>query len=328
MPIDFSDLAVPRPDQYAGTQAIEDMRGAAPEALSTIDAREGLGTTRVESLNMGMWNGVYRLLPANIVAKLSVGPNDFEVNFLRTARALDVPVPAVLATGTLALPKVDHVTYFLMPHLDHTVNPAQVLAEGRLPDAARLALAHDLGTDLARLHRKPLGYVTFLGTRVADWQAALTHPIFRPDWTNPRPNALFDADLLAIFQNYLERAGYWQFQQGTLVHGDLNLNNTLVDATTLRLRAVIDPAGFAGMPMFDLAYACMPLEYGFDYLDTMVAAYQAAGGTFEPRFFWLSILVVLYQHRRFHTPEIRQVIESRILPALRQAFGNICRYTQ
>jgi aminoglycoside phosphotransferase (APT) family kinase protein len=321
MSIDFSDLDIPRDTQPAGTAAIEAMRAGAPEALTLIDASAQLGTTRVESLNIGMWNGVYRLLPANVVAKLSAGPNDFEVDFLRAAHQLDVPVPLVLARGEVALPTVAHVTYFLMPYLDHTVNPALLLAEGRLPEAARLALARDLGTALARLHRKPLGYVTFLGTRVADWQAALTHPIFSPDWNHPRPNALFDADLLAIFQDYLTRCGYWQFQQGTLVHGDLNLNNTLVNATTHRLRAVIDPAGFAGMPMFDLAYACMPLEYGFDYLDSMLDAYQAAGGTFEPRFFWLSLLVVLYQHRRFHTPAVRAAVETRILPQIREAFG-------
>ena len=90
----------------------------------------------------------------------------------------------------------------------------------------------------------------------------------------------------------------------------------MVDADTHQLRAIVDPAGYAGMPMFDLAYASMPWDYGLEFYQAMLDSYQQASHKFDANLFYVSILVVAYRHERFHTPIVRESIISDILPKL------------
>lgn len=89
-----------------------------------------------------------------------------------------------------------------------------------------------------------------------------------------------------------------------------------MDAGTHGLTAIIDPGGYAGMPMFDLAYAAMPWDHGFEFYNAMLDSYQANSGKFDPALFYTSILVVAYRHARFHTPAVRESIFQTILPNL------------
>jgi hypothetical protein len=67
------------------------------------------------------------------------------------------------------------------------------------------------------------------------------------------------------------------------------------------------------MPMFDLAYAAVPWDHGFDFYHAMREAYT---GAFDPALFYASILVVAYRFNRFHTPTVRESIYKDILPHL------------
>jgi Ser/Thr protein kinase RdoA (MazF antagonist) len=182
------------------------------------------------------------------------------------------------------------------------------------PDALQ-QLGHDLGHALAKLHEVHLGYITRFGTKVDHWQQALTDG-FSPDWDNIAPNALFDEKLVPILQRILDKTGYFAFTDGTLTHSDLNLSNVLVDADRHELRAIIDPAGYAGMPMFDLAYAAMPWDHGFAFYHAMLDSYRLNSDKFDAASFYTSILVVAYRHNRFHTPAVRESLYRDILPHL------------
>src|SRR5262249_22310934 len=163
-----------------------------------------------------------------VVAKLSFGDNAFEVNFLREAAALHLPVPQVFGAGQLEHPHLPNACYFLMSYIPNCLNAWTVAhtEHAMKPDALR-QLGHDLGEALASLHQVHLGYITRFGTRVADWKTALTDG-FSPDWDHIAPNALFDATLLPIFERILQQTDYFAFQDGTLTHSDLNLSNVLV----------------------------------------------------------------------------------------------------
>jgi hypothetical protein len=127
---------------------------------------------------------------------------------------------------------------------------------------------------------------------------------------------LFDHSLLPIFERILHQTNYFAFQDGTLTHSDLTLSNVLVDTTTHRLRAILDPAGYAGMPMFDLAYAAMPWDHGFAFYQAMLDSYRQYSAQFDPPLFYTSILVVAYRHERFHTLAVRESIFRDVLPHL------------
>jgi Ser/Thr protein kinase RdoA (MazF antagonist) len=182
------------------------------------------------------------------------------------------------------------------------------------PDAVR-QLGHDLGAAMATLHSLHLGYITCFGAKVDSWKTTLTDG-FSPDWDNIAPNALFDGELLSIFQRILRETDYFAFTDGSLIHCDLNLSNVLVDADSHQLRAIIDPGGYGGMPMFDLAYAAMSWDYGFAFHEAMLDSYRQHGGKFDPAQFYASTLIVAYRFSRFHTPAVRESIYETILPHL------------
>jgi aminoglycoside phosphotransferase (APT) family kinase protein len=314
--MDFSALEGHEDMLSAGSPDVARLREDAVQLLHQIDEREQLKTQKVIPLRAGMWNALFRLEPAGVVAKLSSGNNDFEVNFLRQASILNLPVPKVFGAGTLQHPALANATYFLMSYVPNALNAWHLVhsAESMKIDALR-QLGHDLGQALAKLHQVHLGYITRFGTKVDIWKETLTDG-FSPDWDNIAPNALFDGELLSKFRHILQKSNYFGFQDGTLIHCDLNLSNVLVDANTHELRAIIDPAGYAGMPMFDLAYAAMPWDYGWEFYQAMLDSYKEHSDRFDPVLFYTSILVVAYRHDRFHTPAVRQSILETILPKI------------
>jgi aminoglycoside phosphotransferase (APT) family kinase protein len=271
-----------------------------------------------------MWNALYRLEPAGVVAKLSANDNDFEVNFLREASKLKLPVPQVLGAGVLEHPTIAKVTYFTMMYIPNSANAwGAVHGDGgaapmTLDKVAQLG--RDLGEALAKMHQVRLAYIMRFGVKVERWQEVLTDG-FSPDWDQIAPNALFDDELLPIFRRILAETDYFSFNDGTLCHGDLVLSNVLVDVDTHRLRAIIDPGSYAGMPMFDLAYAAMPWDHGDEFSDAMVASYRQHSDQFDPVLFHVSTLVVAYRHERFHTPAVREAIFQKILPQLGAGIG-------
>jgi aminoglycoside phosphotransferase (APT) family kinase protein len=312
--MDFSALAGHQDMLTPGTPEVAQLRADAVQLLTQIDEREHLRTQKVLPLRAGMWNALYRLEPAGVVVKLSAFDNDFEINFLRQAALQGVSVPQVLGDGILEHPLLPNATYFLMTYIANSANAWQLAhTEKRVNLDALQRLGHDLGHALAKLHQVHLGYITRFGQRVDSWKHALTDG-FSPDWDNIAPNALFDESLLPIFKRILDETGYFSFQDGTLIHCDLNLSNVLVDADTHQLRAIIDPAGYAGMPMFDLAYAAMPWDHGFEFFDAMLDSYRQYSSKFDPLLFYASILVVAYRHARFHTESVRESIFQKFLP--------------
>jgi aminoglycoside phosphotransferase (APT) family kinase protein len=314
--IDFSALNGHQDMLTPGSPDVARLRTDAVQLLTQIDEREGLKTQKVIPIPAGMWNALFRLEPAGVVVKLSSGDNDFEVNFLRQASALALPVPQVFGAGRLDHPSLPNATYFLMSYIANCANAWPLThSENSMERDALRQLGHDLGASLAKLHQVHLGYITRFGTKVERWQETLTDG-FSPDWDNIAPNDLFDAELLPIFERILQQTNYFSFRDGTLIHCDLNLSNVLVDADTHQLRAIIDPGGYAGMPMFDLAYAAMPWDYGFAFYNAMLDSYRQYSDKFDPMLFYPSMLVVAYRHNRFHTPAVRESIFREILPKL------------
>jgi aminoglycoside phosphotransferase (APT) family kinase protein len=314
--MEFSALDEHQDMLSPGTPDIARLREDAIPLLTQLDAQEQLHTQKVVPLPAGMWNALYRLDPAGVVAKLSVGDNAFEVNFLRKAGELSVPVPLVSGAGRLEHPTLQNVTYFLMSYIPNCLNAWPLShTEGAMTVDKLRMLGAELGQALAKLHTVHLGYITRFGTKVSSWRDTLTDG-FSPDWDHIAPNALFDATLLPILETALRKTDYFTFQDGTLIHCDLNLSNVLVDAETHRLRAILDPAGYAGMPMFDLAYASMPWDYGFEFYQAMLDSYQHHSDKFDAALFYTSILVVAYRHNRFHTTAVRDSIFRDILPKL------------
>jgi hypothetical protein len=112
--IDFSALDGHQDMLSPGTPDVAHLRADAIQLLAQIDEREQLHTQKVVPLPAGMWNALYRLEPAGVVAKLSFMENDFEVNFLRQAAALNVPVPQLFGSGHLEHPALPRASYFLM----------------------------------------------------------------------------------------------------------------------------------------------------------------------------------------------------------------------
>jgi aminoglycoside phosphotransferase (APT) family kinase protein len=314
--MDFSALHGHQDMLSPGTPDVARLRTDAEQLLIQIDERENLHTEKVFPLPAGMWNALYRLQPADLVVKLSANNNDFEVNFLKQASALKLPVPQVFAVGQLEHPTIANATYFSMSYIPDSANawPLVHAENGMTPDSVK-QLGYDLGQALAVLHDVHLGYITRFGTKVPNWQYTLTDG-FSPDWDTIAPNTLFDDQLLPIFQRILHETDYLNFTDGTLTHCDLNLSNVMVDVNTHRLSAIIDPGGYAGMPMFDLAYAAISWDHGFEFSDAMLDIYRQHSDKFDPVLFYTSILVVAYRHDRFHTPSVSQSIYQKILPQL------------
>lgn len=315
--LDFSALQNHTDLLPPGTPEIARLRQDAKNLLLQLDQKENLRTEKVLPLKSGMWNALFHLEPSGLVAKLSAYPNRFETDFLRAAKMQQVKVPAVISEGTLEHPALPGASYFLMAYIPNCINPYYLLNSGKLPDGIRLEWAADLGQELAKLHQAHLGYISHFGQPVKTWKEAITHELFSPNWDEIAPNSLFEGQLLKDFEGILNQSGYLDFNDGSLCHTDLTMSNVLVDEGSLQIQAIIDPGGFAGMPMFDLAYTAMPWELGFDFMDRLVESYRQHGGRFDPLYFYISLLVVAYQHKRFHTPTVKASILKDVLPKIK-----------
>ncbi|HEX2913129.1 MAG TPA: aminoglycoside phosphotransferase family protein [Chloroflexia bacterium] len=306
--MDLSSLQYHTDTLEPGTPEVALLRRDAASLLVQLDHKENLQTEKVLPLKAGMWNALFHLEPAGLVAKLSPYSNQFETNFLRVAEKQQVKVPRVISEGALEHPDLPGAAYFLMTYIPECINPYPLLVSGKLAGKVRLQLADDLGSELAKLHRHHLGYITHFGQPVKSWKEAITHPLFSPNWDEIVPKGFYQGELLKKFQHILQESGYLDFTDGSLCHTDLSLNNVLVHENSLELQAIIDPAGFAGMPMFDLAYTAMPWEIGFDFMDRLINSYQRQGGKLDPVYFKISLMVIAYQHVRFHTAAVKAAI--------------------
>jgi Ser/Thr protein kinase RdoA (MazF antagonist) len=185
------------------------------------------------------------------------------------------------------------------------------LEQGALAEAELIAIGSAVGTALAHLHTLAFPYLRHFDDTAPDWGTCLAL------WDLVE-TALFDARLLARFAQILEQTRYRQQTRGTLTHSDANLHNILVDAHTNTFQALIDPGPMIiGVPMYDLAYAVQPWNYGRAYHEAVVAAYQVAGGDVDAQHFYTSLLCVAYQQSRYYDPtmaRIRPFLESDILP--------------
>src|SRR5690349_19393711 len=173
--IDFSALEGHEDMLSPGSPQIARLRADAPQLLTQLDEREQLHTQKIVPLKAGMWNALYRLEPAGVVAKLSAGDNDFEVNFLRQAAALQIRVPQVHSAGHLKHPALSMATYFLMDFIPNSLNAWGVAhTDHAMPLDVLQTLGRDLGEALAKLHQVHLGYITRFSQRVENWKETLT----------------------------------------------------------------------------------------------------------------------------------------------------------
>src|SRR5688572_20400362 len=118
--MDFSAFVGHQDMLSPGNADVAALRADAAQLLTQIDEREGLHSEKVVPLPAGMWNALYRLEPAGVVVKLSAMDNAFEVNFLRDAGKLGIPVPQVLGAGGLEHPIIANPTYFLMTYIPNS----------------------------------------------------------------------------------------------------------------------------------------------------------------------------------------------------------------
>src|ERR1043165_4927350 len=102
--MDFSALEGHQDMLSPGTPDVARLRADEVQLLTQLDEREHLHTQKVVPLPAGMWNALYRLEPAGVWVNLSANDNHFEVDFLRHASTLNVPMPQLLGAGHLELP--------------------------------------------------------------------------------------------------------------------------------------------------------------------------------------------------------------------------------
>ncbi|GAA4086958.1 phosphotransferase family protein [Nonomuraea soli] len=243
-------------DQARVSSAVRLPGGASRETWS-LDVRAG-GVTHELVLRM---DGPGTALETGAGSGLAA-----EARLMRAAAETGVPVPRIVAEGTAGRP------YLLMSRVDGQTIPRKILRDPEFA-GARESLTEQCGAALAAIHRMPL-------TAVAEdpppdplrqWRDVLdltgrAHPAFelafrRLDETRPDPGGI------------------------AVVHGDFRNGNLVVGPEGLR--AVLDwELAHVGDPIEDLGWLCVrawrfgsprPVG-GFGDYDTLVAAYEKAGG--------------------------------------------------
>lgn len=313
MPIDFSLLDQSAPTALAPNDDVAYLRQHARQFIQAIDELEGLRTESVVPLPHGTWNAVFVLQPANLVLKLSPWGNRFEADFLKWAATVQAPVPQAIAYGPVPHARLPNASYVLMTHIPNSCMAGPCLAQGTLTEPELRAIGQTIGVTLAQLHALTFPHLRHFDNTTVNWGTCLAL------WELTE-TPLFDAPLLARFAAILERTQYRQIAQGTLTHSDANLHNVLINAGTHAFVSLIDPGPMiVGAPMYDLAYAVQPWNYGETYRQTVVAAYQAAGGLVDEALFYVSLLVVAYGQSRYYDPtmaRIRPYLDTDVLPHL------------
>ncbi|MEW9550910.1 phosphotransferase family protein [Nonomuraea sp. NPDC050783] len=204
-----------------------------------------------------------------------------EARLMRAAARAGVPVPRVLADGTVAGGAVGlgggvagGVPYVLMERVAGETIPRRILRDDAYA-AARPRLAAQCGRALAAVHRMPLSCLP-------DDSRAGDDPLRR--WRDV-------LDLLGephpVFELALRRLAASRPPGGrrTVVHGDFRNGNLVVGPEGVR--AVLDwELAHAGDPLEDLGWLCAkawrfgsPLPVGgFGGYDELITAYEEASG--------------------------------------------------
>jgi len=315
--VDFSLLDTHKDLLAPGSPRVASIRQQATSLIASVISRENLPVAKVIPLEAGMWSSVFLLAPLDVVLKF---PNDvYESDFLRLAGAHGVNVPAVISAGEVEEPSLGPVYYVLLDYLPNTRNPEALFYTGQLSRSHILTLADDVGDALRALHAVRLGFIGNRDVKFNNW-GELLRSRFKVDPDALSSTSVFDANLLTRFEIMLREPSYAGHSDGHLVHGDLNLGNTLVDAASFRLRAIIDPWDYlAGMAMYDLAYASLPWEYGMDYHARVLARYRTGANAFDGRAYFISLLVVAYWENRGVTAadevrKLRDILVDYVIP--------------
>jgi|SRR5581483_2926937 len=317
MNIDFSLLNTHMDLSDPGSSRVATIRQDAKQLILSVIRRENLQVSKVIPLEAGMWSAVFWLSPLNIVLKF---PNDvYEIDFLQCANTHGIPVPRLISDGYVEEHNPDPIYYVLMDYVPQTCNSEKIFYEGRLSHKQLLTLADDIGHVLYKLHQVKLGFIGNRDVRFSQW-GELLRSRFKINPDNLVPTALFERELLTTFKRILQQSSYMRYTDGRLMHGDLHLGNTLVDMESFRLQAIIDPWDYmAGMPMYDLAYASLPWEYGMDYHTRVLTRYRALTDTFYSEYYFISLLIVAYWENRQlemrnEIKRIREIIFDYVIP--------------
>jgi len=226
-------------------------------------------------------------------ANIELTPIVLEAQTIRTAEAAGVPVAHVVLDSDD--PKWLGGGFFITRRIAGETVPRRVLrlvAQRRHGDA----IAAKLGTALALLHAIP--------------NDSIPPHLARPENGDPAATSLMrlreqiagllqPSPVLSLGMRWLEARQPVKPERCVLIHGDARNGNLIVSENGLE--AMLDWEGSSvGDPMADLAWPCVRTwRFGEDANELggfaprapMVAAYEAAGGTFDAqRFHWWKVL--------------------------------------
>ncbi len=266
----------------------------------------------MEPLVHGTWNSVYLLQPKQLVLKLSPWSNSYEVDFLNFSAHKNLAIPEIVAYGSLSDTELSQADYLLMHYIPNTANPNLLLQKKVLPQHALNAIGAKVATILATLHEQKFDYVRSSDTIFNNWAAAIHLDVL----SERMP---FDAGWIDKLEYLLKETQYRAFREGHLIHSDANLNNILIDKDDYEFRALIDPGPtIIGMPMFDLAYATWPWQYGLAYMETIIETYKSMSSYFDETLFYTSLMYIAYQQTEYgnftkgHLPFLNKHIASKL----------------
>jgi aminoglycoside phosphotransferase (APT) family kinase protein len=229
-------------------------------------------------------------------ANIELTPIVLEAQTIRTAEAAGVPVAHVVLDS-------DDASYlgggfFITGRIDGETVPRRVL---RLVARCRNgdAIAARLGEALAALHAVPNERIPPHLVRPIDDDPAATSLARLQEQID---GLLQPSPAVSLGMRWLEARRPSKPARCVLVHGDARNGNLIVSERGLE--ALLDWEGASvGDPMADLAWPCVRTWRfgedanelgGFAGRQPMVAAYQAAGGTFDAeRFHWWKVLGTL-----------------------------------
>jgi aminoglycoside phosphotransferase (APT) family kinase protein len=240
------------------------------------------------------WRLVATILPTS---EIQLNPISAEASMRALAEKAGVPVPHIYATCL----DESYVggPFFISDRVDGETVPRRVL---------RLVEEHGIGERVAGDLGRALGRLHSIDPSLAPAD------LLDPGPNNPTELALAGADdaltqllqprpALALGMRWLERHLPGDPPQRTIVHSDVRNGNIIVGPDGLR--AVLDWEGSRrqGDPMEDVAWPSLRMWRfrndeqeigGFADRAPFVAAYRAAGGTFdEERFHWWKVLGTL-----------------------------------
>lgn len=312
MPLDLSQINPELDAQPAFVADVAYLRRNAAKFINYVNEIENLSCTHVEPLKHGTWNSVYLLQPHRLVLKLSPWSNTYEVKFLSYAQKANLATPKLVAHGALPDSELKTAGYILMEYIPNTANPDTLLKNNKLTKKALLSIGENVASILATLHEQKFGYIRSSDIIHSDWASAI-------NLRSLEERAPFNKEWLKRFEAVFEETKYRNFNQGHLIHSDANLNNILIDKDDHSFKVLIDPGPTTvGMPMFDLAYATWPWQYGIEYMQTIISTYQSQSSLFDEKLFYTSLVFIAYQQAEFgnfrseHMPFFEEQIYPKV----------------